>query len=68
MIEHISLRCAHPKDSRDFYAKALAPIGYIQDWVMGDSYAFKHKGHHDLWITRGVVGTPLHVAFNCDRR
>ena len=68
MIEHVSLRCTRPKRSRDFYAKALAPIGYIQDWVFGDSYAFFHKGHHDFWVTRGNVGTPLHIAFRCDTR
>ncbi len=66
MIEHVSLRCTDPQKSRDFYEKALAPIGYEQDWVYGDSFAFVHKGRHDFWVTPGKVATPLHIAFNCD--
>ncbi|MGA9524492.1 MAG: VOC family protein [Myxococcaceae bacterium] len=66
MIEHVSLRCTNPQKSRDFYKKALAPIGYEQDWVFGDSFAFVHKGRHDFWVTPGKVATPLHIAFNCD--
>lgn len=68
MIEHISLRCRDPQKSRDFYAKALGAIGYEQDWVYGDSFAFVHQGHHDFWVTPGEVGTPMHVAFRCARR
>lgn len=68
MIEHISLRCRDPKKSRDFYAEALAPIGYAQDWVYGDYFAFVHEGTHDFWVTPGEVATPMHVAFRCARR
>lgn len=68
MIEHISLRCRDPQKSRDFYEQALAPLGYEQDWVYGDSFAFVHGGHHDFWVTPGEVGTPMHVAFRCAKR
>jgi catechol 2,3-dioxygenase-like lactoylglutathione lyase family enzyme len=66
MIEHVSLRCKDPQKSREFYEKALAPIGYEQDWVYGESFAFVHKGRHDFWVTPGKVATPLHIAFHCD--
>lgn len=68
MIEHVSLPCSNPKKSRDFFVKALTPIGYVQDWVYGDSYAFFHKGHHDFWVVPGEIATPIHLAFNCDKR
>ncbi len=68
MIEHVSLRCTDPKRSRDFYERALAPLGYEQDWVYGDSYAFQLRGHHDFWVTKGEVATPLHLAFRCRTR
>ena len=68
MIEHVSLICSDSRKSRDFFEKALAPIGYEQDWVYGKDFAFKHRGRHDFWVSQGRVGTPTHVAFNCKTR
>ncbi len=68
MIEHISLRCSDPRKARDFYEKALAPLGYSQDKRYGDSYAFVQGGRHDFWVTPGKVGTPLHLAFHAASR
>ena len=64
MIEHVSLRCRDPRASRDFYRKALAPLGYVQDMRYGDSFGFAQDGRHDFWVTKGKVGTPAHIAFH----
>lgn len=66
MIEHISLRCRDAKKSRDFYRKALAPLGYQLSKNYGDAFGFKQGGRHDFWVTGGKVGTPGHVAFHAD--
>jgi catechol 2,3-dioxygenase-like lactoylglutathione lyase family enzyme len=68
MIEHISLRCSDPHKSREFYVKALEPLGYEQDWKFGDSFAFVTEGHHEFWVTRGKIGTPTHLAFRAKDR
>jgi len=66
MIEHISLRCSNSRSSRKFYEKALAPLGYKVDREYGDSYGFIQGGRHDFWVTKGKVGTPIHLAFHAD--
>jgi catechol 2,3-dioxygenase-like lactoylglutathione lyase family enzyme len=66
MIEHISLRCRNSRSSRKFYEKALAPLGYQVDLEYGDSYGFIQGGRHDFWVTKGKVGTPIHLAFHAD--
>ena len=68
MIEHISLRCRDSRASRDFYHKALEPLGYAQDKSYGDSFGFAQAGRHDFWISTGKVGTPNHVAFHAGDR
>ena len=66
MIEHISIRCRNSRSSRKFYEKALAPLGYRVDREYGDSYGFIQGGRHDFWVTKGKVGTPIHLAFHAD--
>lgn len=63
MIEHVSLRCRNSRRSRTFYQRALAPLGYVQDLVHGDSFGFMQGGRHDFWVTPGKVATPAHLAF-----
>src|SRR3982074_1162064 len=66
MIEHISLRCSDARASRDFYERALAPLGYAVDKEFGDAFGFVQGGRHDFWVTEGKVGTPNHLAFHAD--
>jgi len=66
MIEHISLRCSDARASRDFYERALAPLGYEVDKEYGDAFGFIQGGRHDFWVTEGKVGTPNHLAFHAD--
>ena len=68
MIEHISLRCRDSKRSREFYRKALAPLGYDVDMEYDDAFGFVQAGRHDFWVTKGKVGTPTHVAFHARDR
>jgi catechol 2,3-dioxygenase-like lactoylglutathione lyase family enzyme len=64
MIEHVSVRCSDSKKSRKFYERALKPLGYVCDMVHGDAFGFAEGGRHDFWVTKGKVGTPLHIAFH----
>jgi catechol 2,3-dioxygenase-like lactoylglutathione lyase family enzyme len=66
MIEHVSLRCRDARASRDFYEKALAPLGYELSKSYTDAFGFRQAGRHDFWVTRGKVGTPSHLAFHAD--
>jgi catechol 2,3-dioxygenase-like lactoylglutathione lyase family enzyme len=69
MIEHVSLRCSDPKQSRRFYERVLGPLGYVCDMEYEDAFGFKDEaGRHDFWVTRGKVGTPTHLAFHARSR
>jgi catechol 2,3-dioxygenase-like lactoylglutathione lyase family enzyme len=64
MIEHVSLRCKDAKRSRNFYQAVLGPLGYECDMEYKDAFGFKDaSGRHDLWVTKGKVGSPTHIAF-----
>jgi catechol 2,3-dioxygenase-like lactoylglutathione lyase family enzyme len=66
MIEHVSLRCRDPGESRKFYQRALAPLGYEMDKEYEDAFGFIQGGRHDFWVTAGKVGTPSHLAFHAE--
>jgi catechol 2,3-dioxygenase-like lactoylglutathione lyase family enzyme len=66
MIEHVSLRCRNPEESRKFYQRALAPLGYQMDKEYDDAFGFIQGGRHDFWVTPGKVGTPIHLAFHAE--
>ena len=63
MIDHLVLNVSDPARSRDFYAAALAPLGYelvkSHDWGAG----FGKDGKPSLWVAqREPLNTGVHVA------
>jgi catechol 2,3-dioxygenase-like lactoylglutathione lyase family enzyme len=65
MIDHIQLRVRSFEKSREFYAKALAPIGYGAQYDDPKSkvVGFGVKGEIDLWIREGSPLGHAHLAF-----
>ena len=64
MLDHISLSVANYAVSRDFYVKALKPLGYELAMEFGQAAGFGIGGKPDFWIGAGKAQQPpLHVAF-----
>ena len=64
MIAHTGLAVGDYKKAKEFYIKALAPLGYQNNMEYGDAAGFMEGGHTSFWISvnpKGVV--PGHVAF-----
>lgn len=66
MIAHTSLLVGDYKKAKDFYTKALAPLGYKQTMEYGEAAGFNDQKstNTDFWIgvnEKGVI--PQHVAF-----
>ncbi|MDB5237538.1 MAG: putative lactoylglutathione lyase [Parcubacteria group bacterium] len=65
MIDHVAIHVKDIDASKEFYAKALAPLGYAQtaefpEWkVVG----FGIEGKSDIWLEGGAADVPGHVAF-----
>ena len=65
MIDHVGVNVSYYERSRDFYAKALEPLGYsLLMEPMGGTGGFGREGKPDFWITdqREPVTENVHVA------
>jgi len=76
MIDHTGLQVTDPKKSKNFYDKALAPLGYEmmmeipKEYTDGMAvYGYGVPPKPDFWISEGTPNKPhLHIAFRADNR
>ncbi len=70
MIDHTTVGVADYHRSREFYQKALAPLGYEILTEFGeDAAGYGAEGYSDFWIEAGGGNEPpLHVAFRAPSR
>jgi catechol 2,3-dioxygenase-like lactoylglutathione lyase family enzyme len=76
MIDHTGINISDFENSKEFYTKALAPLGYqlLKEFdasVTGfiSLAGFGIDGKPDFWITQGEVNTPrIHIAFRAETR
>ncbi len=74
MIDHTGLKMSNPKKSREFYNKALAPLGYEPmkeiplEYTGGKvviGYGVPPKP--DFWVAEGEPNEPrIHIAFRAE--
>jgi catechol 2,3-dioxygenase-like lactoylglutathione lyase family enzyme len=64
MIDHISLRVADFRKALSFYTAALAPLGYVPQYVdeAGKSAGFGPKDDVRFWIAEGKPAGVVHLA------
>ncbi|HSR56710.1 MAG TPA: VOC family protein [Candidatus Binataceae bacterium] len=70
MIDHISLQVASFPKALSFYTAALAPLGYVPQYVdeKGKSAGFGPKGDVRLWIAEGKHPAKTHFALKSPSR
>jgi catechol 2,3-dioxygenase-like lactoylglutathione lyase family enzyme len=76
MIDHTGLQVSDPAKSRQFYERALAPLGYSVLMVVPSEYTggkvvlgMGVAPKPDFWLAEGTPNQPrLHVAFRADNR
>jgi len=69
IIDHIGLNVTNPLKSKEFYSKALAPLGISLIMEFGNHLGYGAKGKPDFWITsKEEISTPIHVAFVAENR
>jgi len=76
MIDHTGLNISNPKKSREFYDKALAPLGYTMlyqvpmEHTEGKAvFGYGVAPKPDFWVAEGEPNKPhLHMAFRAQTR
>jgi len=69
IIDHISITVSNYKESKNFYQKALDPLGYklvmeIMGWA---GFGIGKKA--EFWMSEGYKAqNPMHIAFLADNR
>jgi len=68
MIDHISMRVTDIERAAEFYAAALAPLGYEVVMRFPGYVGLGAGGKPDFWLTATDKAiNPTHIAFACDR-
>ena len=68
MIAHTSLAVGNYRKSKEFYIKALAPLGYSNNMEYGEAAGFNDGKNTDFWIAKQDTVVPTHVAFEAKNR
>ena len=75
MIDHTGLTVSDFAKSRDFYAKALAPLGYkvMMEFTAAQTGSVDYAGlgdtKPDFWMASGAPNSPrMHIAFAAKSR
>lgn len=68
MIDHVSLHVSNYAKSKEFYKKALAPLGYSLAMDHQTSGGFGSEGKADFWISQKETTQKAHVAFAAPSR
>lgn len=64
MFDHLTLTVSNLPASAEFYALALAPLGYSKQLDFGEMLGFGSKGKPAFWLKQGgAPQSPLHLAF-----
>lgn len=71
MIDHTGINVSNFEKSKEFYANALAPLGYqlVKEFEAISAAGFGIGRELDFWIGQGEVNTPrIHIAFRAETR
>ena len=63
MIDHLGIYCQDVKKSREFYLKALKPLGLGVIMEFQDFTGIGSEGKPFFWIAPGAPAPTLHIAF-----
>jgi len=67
MLDHVGLTVSDFAKSKEFFVKALAPLGYTVMMDFG-TVAGLGDGKPDFWLSQGATLAPVHLAFSSTNR
>jgi catechol 2,3-dioxygenase-like lactoylglutathione lyase family enzyme len=63
ILDHLTLHVADHERSKQFYLRALAPLGIGIVVEFGRVAGFGREGKGEFWLAEGPPPPPLHIAF-----
>jgi catechol 2,3-dioxygenase-like lactoylglutathione lyase family enzyme len=71
MLDHLSIQCADPEASAQFYDCVLAPLGGVRIMTFGPVIGYGTGGAPDFWLGPQATGDGFreaHIAFAAPSR
>ena len=68
MIDHVTANVGDVERAKDFYSKALAPLGYSVQMEFPGAVGFGAAGMPDFWISSQEERGASHVAISAPNR
>lgn len=69
ILDHIGISVSHYEDSKNFYSKALAPLGIELIMEIAGWAGMGKKGKPDFWFgQKDTVQGAMHIAFVAEDR
>jgi catechol 2,3-dioxygenase-like lactoylglutathione lyase family enzyme len=63
MLDHIGIPVTDLARSKQFFAAALAPLGYKVLYDLPRATGMGTGKRSTFWIGKGAIGGPIHIAF-----
>ena len=68
MLDHVSLNVSDATKAKQFYTKALQPLGYRLFKEYDGGFGIGIDGESSIWAQQAKVEKPTHVSFRADDR
>lgn len=68
MIDHVGIRVSDYEQAKQFYTKALQPLGYALFMEGSSGAGFRKDTIPDFWIKLGTPSPSTHIAFSAADR
>ncbi|HSN18740.1 MAG TPA: VOC family protein [Gammaproteobacteria bacterium] len=68
MLDHVSLNVSDAAKAKQFYSKALQPLGYTVFKEYDGGFGIGEDGESSVWAQQAKVEKPTHLSFRADDR
>ena len=68
MLDHVSLNVSNAAKARNFYAKALEPLGYSVVKEYDGGFGIRADSGSSIWTQEAKVEEPVHLGFRVNDR
>lgn len=68
MLDHVSLNVSNAAKAKNFYAKALEPLGYTVVQEYDGGFGIRADSGSSVWTQEAKVQEPVHLGFRVNDR